>query len=301
MRQDAMTLMAQATAAAVSTASAPSATSQMPTFPTTSVAADALVSVSSSQAPPAISSLQQSLTPPPPQPTVLPPSQTTRKSPQEEEQERQNIALQLLGMAPMRPSPPSAPAPSALTTQASTQPATLAPSANPSREATQGHLPIFQSQVQSQVYMAGSQGDGHFPSTLLQQPQQQPAHPPAQIAVLSALEILAQQSQVYNNTIMGNGIGSGAISNPAHLQAQEQLSVAHGPNATSAAALLQMASVASAHRQNETAATRIPPPATDQPLVGINMAPPGERSTPPPSSLPLKKRGPMHHDNSGAT
>jgi len=301
MQQDAMVLMAQATAAAASTASVPSATSQMPTVPTTSVAAGALASASSSQAPPAISSLQQSLTPPLRQPTVLPPAQNYHKSPQEEEKERQNIALQLLGMAPVRSSPSSAPVPSASTTQASTQPATLAPSANPSREATPGHLPVFQSQVQSQVVAAGSQGNGHFPSTLPHQPQQQPAHPPAQNAVLSALEILAQQSQVYNGTIMGNGGGSGAISNPAHLQAQAQLSNAQGPNTTSAAALLQMASVASVHQQNESAATRVPPPAADQPLAGINMASQGERSTPPSSSLPLKKRGPMHHDNSGAT
>jgi hypothetical protein len=294
MRQDAMVLMAQATTADVSTVSVPSATSQMPTVPATSVAA----SVSSSQAHPAISGLQQSLPPPPPQPTVLPTAQANRKSPQEEEQERQNIALQLLGMAPIRSSPSSVPVPSAPTTQASTQPATLAPSANPSLEATPGHLPVFQSQAQSQGFVAGNQGNGHFPSTL---PQQQPAHPPAQSTVLSALEILAQQSQVYNSTIMGNGAGSGAISNPAHLQAQAQLPNAQGPNTTSAAALLQMASVASAHRQNETAATHVPPPATDQPLAGMNMAPQGERSTPPSSSLPLKKRGPMHHDTGGAT
>ena len=69
----------------------------------------------------------------------------------------------------------------------------------------------------------------------------------------------------------------------------------------SATALLQMASIASAHQPTQVATSVFTSsqPAS-QPLGGINVAPQGERPSAPTSSLPLKKRDPMHNDD-GAT
>ena len=250
------------------------ATMIMPSAPVAAAKAGALAGAPASHGPPGTNHPPPNLTPPPPTKpsSVVVPTASARKSPQEEEQERQNVALQLLGMAPMRSAPPSAPAPAPnLPTQ---------PPAPPSS----APYPACQAPV------AGVQGNGYFPSALPPPQQEYQARPPVQNPTLSALDILAHQSLS----------GSGTSRRQTQVQAQQQPPVQ--PSAASAA-LLQMASIASEHQPTQASTTGLPTSSqpASQPLGGINVAPQGERSSPPTSSLPLKKRDPMHNDDSGAT
>ena len=247
------------------------ATMAIPSAPAVAVPAGVWAGAATFQGPPITNNSPPNFTPPPSTKSSSVPTASTRKSPQEEEQERQNVALQLLGMAPMRSSSPSASAP-----------APIAPTQTPA-PLSSGHYPEYQAPA------AGFQGNGYFPSDLLPQEQHHQARPQVQNAALSALDILAHQSLA----------GSGPSGRQSQLRAQQQPPVQ--PSAASAA-LLQMASIASVHQPTQVATSVAPSSQpTGQPLGGINVAPQGERPSPPTSSLPLKKRDNMHHDDGGAT